>query len=107
MDTIGEVPEDKLLQFYLDQVEPAFQRWWESQKQAAAKPGGIRAMEEGKPAAVSPVKPEEAEGVATPQPDVPLVSCFRCGQLIAWTINPRVTAVCPRCGAILRLVVIP
>ena len=106
MDTTGEVPEDKLLQFYMDHVEPAFQRWWESQKQAATKPGGFRVMQEGNQV-VSQVKPLEAEGAATPQPDVPLVSCFRCGELIAWTIDPRVTAICPRCGAILRLVAIP
>ncbi len=107
MDTTGEVPEDKLLQFYMDQVEPAFQRWWERQKQATPKPGGFQVMQEEKPSVVSPVKPLEAEGVATPQPDVPLVSCFRCGELIAWTIDPRATAVCPRCRAILRLVTIP
>jgi uncharacterized paraquat-inducible protein A len=48
-----------------------------------------------------------AEGVAQPQPDVPLVSCFRCGELIAWTLDPRAMAVCPRCQAVLRLVAIP
>lgn len=107
MDTTGEVPEDKLLQFYMEHVEPAFQRWWESQKRPAIQPGGFRVMQEEAPAPVSPVKPLEAEGVAMPQPEVPLVSCFRCGQLIAWTIDPRVTATCPRCGALLRLVAIP
>ena len=104
MDTQGEVPQDNLLQFFLEYVEPAFQRWWESQKQAASKTGGIRAMEEGRTPAIIPVKPLEAEGVATPEPDVPLVSCFRCQQLIAWTIDPGATAVCPGCGAVLRLV---
>lgn len=107
MDTSGEVPEDKLLQFYLEHVEPAFLRWWESQRRAAPQRGGIKAMEEGRPAAVSPVEPVEAAGVATPQPDVPLVSCFRCGQLIAWTIDPRATATCPRCEVVLRLAVVP
>ncbi len=107
MDTTGEVPEDKLLQFYIQYVEPAFQNWWQSQKQAATKRGGFRVMQEENQQVVSAAKPIEAEGVATPQPDVPLVACFRCGELIAWTIDPRATAICPRCGAILRLVAIP
>ena len=107
MDTTGEVPEDKLLQFYMQYVEPAFQNWWQSQKQATSKRGGFRVMQEDNPPVVSAAKPIEAEGVATPQPDVPLVSCFRCGELIAWTIDPRATAICPRCRAILRLVAIP
>ena len=107
MDTTGEVPEDKLLQFYMQYVEPAFQNWWQSQQQATTKRGGVRVMQEDNPPVVSAAKPIEAEGVATPQPDVPLVSCFRCGELIAWTIDPRATAICPRCRAILRLVAIP
>jgi hypothetical protein len=107
MDTTGEVPEDKLLQFYIQYVEPAFQNWWRSQQQATTKRGGVRVMQEENPPVVSAAKPVEAEGVATPQPDVPLVSCFRCGELIAWTIDPRATAICPRCRAILRLVAIP
>ena len=107
MDTTGEVPEDKLLQFYMQYVEPAFQNWWQSQKQATTKRGTVRVMQEGNLPVVSAAKPIEAEGVATPQPDVPLVSCFRCGELIAWTIDPRATATCPRCRAILRLVAIP
>jgi len=107
MDTSGEIPEYKLLQFFIDYVEPAFQRWWEAQKQTTARPGGFRVAQDEGPAAVSQVKPLEAEGVAMPQPDVPLVSCFRCGHLIAWTLDPRVTAPCPGCGALLRLVAIP
>jgi len=107
MDTTGEVPEDKLLQFYMQYVEPAFQNWWQSQKQATTKRSGVRVMQEENQQVVSAAKPVEAEGVATPQPDVPLVSCFRCGELIAWTIDPRSTAICPRCRAILRLVAIP
>ncbi len=105
VDTTGEVPEDKLHQFYMEYVEPAFQRWWETQKQPAPQPGGIRAMQEGAPAPVSAVKPLEAEGVATPQPGVPLVTCCRCGQLIAWTIAPGLVALCPNpyCRAPLRL----
>ena len=29
MDTTGEVPEAKLLQFFMQYVEPSFQNWWE------------------------------------------------------------------------------
>ena len=107
MDTTGETPEDKLLQFFIDYVEPAFQSWNQSPKQATNPPGGFRAMQQEKPPVAIPAKPLEPEGVANPQPDVPLVSCFRCGQLIAWTLDPRATAVCPKCGAILRLVAFP
>ncbi len=107
MDTTGEISGDKLLQFFIDYVEPAFQNWKESQKRPATQPGGFRVMQQKELPEVLPVKPLEAEGVASPQPDVPLVSCFRCGRLIAWTIDPRATAVCPGCGAILRLVAVP
>ena len=107
VDTSGEIPDYKLLQFFIDYVEPAFQSWNQSPKQAINPPGGFRAMQQEKPPAAIPAKPLEPEGVANPQPDVPLVSCFRCGQLIAWTLDPRATAVCPKCGAILRLVAFP
>jgi len=103
MDTTGEVPADKLLQFFMEYVEPAFQRWWESQKRPPRQTGGLQASREYTLAAVSPVEPLEAEGMALPHPELPLVSCFRCGQLIAWTLDPRAAAVCPRCGVLLRL----
>ena len=107
VDTSGEIPDYKLLQFFIDYLEPAFQSWKDSQKQVNTKPGGFRAMQQEAPQTIIPVKPFEAEGVATPQPDVPVVSCFQCGQLIAWTLGPQATAVCPKCGAILRLVATP
>lgn len=106
MDTTGEIPEHKLVQFFIDHVEPAFSKWAESQKPAAPPSGDMQTLQE-KPQAVMPAKPLKVEGVATPQPDVPVVSCFRCDQLIAWTLDPRATAVCPRCGAVLRLVAYP
>jgi len=107
MDTTGEISDDKLLQFFVDYVDPAFQSWKNSQKWPVGQTGGFRVMQQEEPSAVVTVKPLEAEGVATPQPDVPLVSCFRCGQMIAWTIDPRATALCPKCGTVLRLVAIP
>lgn len=107
VDTSGEIPDYKLMQFFIDYLEPAFQRWKESQIQATTKPGGFRVMQYEAPQTVIPAKPLEAEGVATPQPDVPVVSCFQCGQLIAWTLGSQATAVCPKCRAILRLVATP
>ena len=107
VDTTGEIAEDKLSQFFIEYVEPAFQNWSQTQQQVTSSKGGYRAMQQEKPAAVVPAKPLEAEGEANPQPDVPLVSCFRCGQLIAWTLDPKATAVCPKCGAVLRLVAFP
>jgi hypothetical protein len=41
MDTTGETPEDKLLQFFIDYVEPAFQSWNQSPKQAINPAGRI------------------------------------------------------------------
>ena len=41
MDTTGEVPEDKLLQFYMQYVEPAFQNWWQSQKRTSRQSGAF------------------------------------------------------------------
>jgi hypothetical protein len=107
MDTSGEVQEDKLLQFFMDYVEPAFQHWQDGQKGAVTPSGGFRVLQQEKPQTVVPVKSLEAEGVAMPQPDVPVVSCFRCGQMMTWTLDPHSTAACPQCGTILRLVVLP
>jgi hypothetical protein len=107
MDTSGEIPEDKLLQFFITYVEPAFQQWQEEQTVKATPSGIFRALQQETPQAVVPAKPLEAEGVATPQPDVPVVSCFRCGQMIAWTLPPQASAACPQCGTILKLVALP
>ena len=107
VDTTGEIAEDKLLQFFIEYVDPAFQSWSQTQQQLTSSKGGYRVMQQEMPAAVVPAKPLEPEGEAKPQPDIPLVSCFRCGQLIAWTLDPRATAVCPKCGAVLRLVAFP
>jgi hypothetical protein len=107
VDTSGEIPDHKLLQFFIDYLEPAFQSWKDLQKQVTTRPGGFKALQQEAPQTIIPAKAFEAEGVATPQPDVPVVSCFQCGQLIAWTLGPQATAVCPKCGSILRLVATP
>ena len=47
MDTTGEIPEDKLLEFLNEYLEPTFWRWWETQKRPkiTAQPGTFRPME--------------------------------------------------------------
>ena len=54
MDTTGEIPEDKLLQFFIDYVEPAFQNWNQSPQQDINPPGGFRAMQQEKPPVAIP-----------------------------------------------------
>ena len=44
VDNNGKVTEDKLLQFFIQYVEPAFNSWWQSQKQAISKRDGFRVM---------------------------------------------------------------
>src|SRR4030067_167653 len=60
MDTTGEVPEAKLLQFFMQYVEPAFQNWWQAEKQSSKRPKGFRVMQVG---AATPAK-----GVKRPEP---------------------------------------
>lgn len=107
MDTSGKISDAKLLEFFVDYLEPAFRSWQEAEKMAAAQPRGFRPLQQGAATAVVQAKPIEAEGVAKPQPEIPVVSCFRCGQLIAWNLDPQATALCPQCGAILRLTMTP
>lgn len=108
MDTKGEVPEDKLLQFYMEHVEPVFQHWWESQKRSAGQPaaerGGIRAMQDEGPSRAKPVKPAEPT-VLTPQPDFVGIVCKRCGGHITWNLALGLAGYCPHCGDYIQLVI--
>jgi predicted RNA-binding Zn-ribbon protein involved in translation (DUF1610 family) len=106
MDTSGQIPDAKLLEFLIHYLEPAWQSWQEQEQQMAAQHKGFRPLQRGA-SAVAPAKPVEAEGVAQPQPEIPVASCFRCGQMIAWNLDPQATALCPQCGAILRLTATP
>lgn len=107
LDPLGEIPEDALGEFLIEHIEPSFWSWWQARKerQFGRKAGDVVAMQEGTLPRVSIVKPLKAQGVARLIPDAPLVTCFRCGQLIAWVVDPRAVAVCPRCRAFLRLLV--
>src|SRR4030043_105467 len=77
MDTTGEVPEDKLLQFYMQYVEPAFQNWWQAQKRTSRQPGGFRVMQAGAPAPAKAVKPTEPT-LEKQEPQICPVVCL-CG----------------------------
>jgi len=102
MDTTGEVPEDKLLQFYMQYVEPAFQNWWQAEKRASKRPGGFRVMQDEAPAPAKSVKPPEPTVVKAEAQIQPVV-CPRCAGQISWNLNQGLEGVCPYCGLFLRL----
>jgi hypothetical protein len=102
IDTTGEVPEDKLLQFYIQYVEPAFQNWWQSQKQATSKRGGFRTMQAGAPAPAKAVKQPEPT-IVKPETQIQPVVCPRCAGQISWNLDQGLEGVCPYCGLFLRL----
>ncbi len=96
-DTTGEVPEDKLLQFFMEHVEPAFQRWWETQKRT--QPVGQATRVEGLVTA--------QEATITPQPPIYDATCPNpsCGYTFPVDLGQGATGFCPRCG--LRLLFKP
>ena len=101
VDTTGEVPEDKLLQFYIQYVEPAFQNWWQSQKRTPKQTGGIRVLQEGTSLAQF-VKPPEPT-VVKPESQIQPVVCPRCAGQISWNIDLGLEGACPYCGLFLKL----
>jgi hypothetical protein len=102
VDTTGEVPEDRLLQFYLQYVEPAFQNWWQAQKRASRHPSGFRVMQEEGPAPAQAVKPPEPT-VVKPEAQIQPVVCPRCAGQISWNVEQGLEGFCPYCGLFLRL----
>jgi len=102
MDTTGEVPEDKLLQFYMQYVEPAFQNWWQAQKRASKQPSGFRVMQDAATAPAQTVKSPEPT-VVKPEAQIQPVVCPRCAGQISWNIEQGVEGFCPYCGLFLRL----
>jgi hypothetical protein len=102
MDTTGEVPEAKLLQFFMQYVEPSFQNWWEEQKRASKRPGGFRVMQAGAPAPAKGVKPPEPT-VVKPEAQIIPVVCPRCAGQISWNVEQGNEGFCPYCGLFLRL----
>jgi len=102
VDTTGEVPEDKLLQFFMQYIAPAFPNWWEAQKRASRQPGGFRVMQEEGPAPAQAVKPPEPT-IVKPEAQIQPVVCPRCAGQISWNIEQGVDGFCPYCGLFLRL----
>jgi len=102
VDTTGEVPEDKLLQFYLQYVEPAFQNWWQAQKRASRPPSGFRVMQDEGPAPAQAVKAPEPT-VVKPEAQIQPVVCPRCAGQISWNIDQGLEGFCPYCGLFLKL----
>jgi hypothetical protein len=102
VDTTGEVPEDKLLEFYLRYVEPAFQNWWDAQKRATRQKGGFRVMQDTATAPAQAVKPPEPT-VVKPETQIQPVVCPRCAGQISWNIEQGLEGFCPYCGLFLRL----
>ncbi len=102
MDTTGEVPEAKLLQFFMQYVAPAFPNWWQAEKQASKRPGGFRVMQAGAPAPAKAVKPPEPT-VVRPAMRIQPVVCPRCAGQISWNLDQGLEGFCPYCGLFLRL----
>ena len=102
MDTTGEVPEAKLLQFFMQYVEPSFQNWWEAEKRASKRPGGFRVMQAGAPAPAKAVRQPEPT-VVKPEDNSRPVVCPRCAGQISWNLDLGHEGVCPYCGLFLRL----
>lgn len=87
IDTTGEIPEDKLLEFLKEYLEPTFWRWWESQKQptVATKAGRFT------PQQAESRTPAKGKAVAVPPgffpgPLIYAVICPRCGRKFGWDV---------------------
>ena len=102
VDTTGEVPEDKLLQFYMQYVEPAFQNWWQAQKRVSRQPSGFRVMQDEAPAPAQAIKSPEPT-VVKPEAQIRPVVCPRCAGQISWNVEQGLEGFCPYCGLFLRL----
>ena len=102
VDTTGEVPEDKLLQFYLQFIEPAFNNWWDAEKRASKKPSGYRVMQDAATAPSQAVKSPEPT-LVQPETQIQPVVCPRCAGQISWNIQQGLDGFCPYCGLFLRL----
>ncbi len=102
MDTTGEVPEAKLLQFFMQYVDQPFQNWWQAEKQASKRPSGFRVMQAGAPAPAKSVKPPEPT-LVNPETNITPVVCPRCAGQISWNLAQGREGFCPYCGLFLRL----
>ena len=102
MDTSGEVPHEKLREFFAQYVQPAFNNWWGKEKQLITRsvhPGGISAQELPASRPVTPVEPT----AVSPQPKIYPVNCPRCGGNISWNTDDGYQGFCPYCKILLNL----
>ncbi len=103
LDTLGEVPEDKLFQFFLQYVQPAFENWWASEKQASKHSrGGFRVLQDEGPAPAKAVKRPQPTMVR-PEAQIRPVICPQCGGQISWNIEQALEGFCPYCNTFLQL----
>jgi len=102
MNTTGKVPAARLLQFFMQYVEPAFQNWWQAEQRVSKRPGGFRVLQSGAPAPAKAVKPPEPIVVKAEAQIQPVV-CPRCAGQISWNIEQGLEGFCPYCGLFLRL----
>jgi len=102
MDTAGEVPETKLLEFFMRYVAPAFPNWWEEEKRASKRPGGFRVLQAEATAPAKEVKPPEPT-IVKPVEQIRPVVCPRCAGQISWSLDRGLEGFCPYCGLFLRL----
>jgi virulence-associated protein VagC len=102
MDTTGEVPEAKLLQFFMKFVEPSFQNWWQAEKQVLKRPRGFRVMQAGTQAPAKAIQSPEPT-VVKPEAQIQPVVCPRCAGQISWNLDQGLEGFCPYCGLFLKL----
>jgi len=100
MDTTGELSEDRLLQFFMESVEPAFQRWLESRKQT----GTFKPMEAEEAAKTKPGTVAIPPGFL-PGPLIYDVTCPRCGGRFGWDVAAGGNRLyCLYCGMPIELI---
>lgn len=95
MDTTGQIPEGKLSEFLTEHLEPAFWRWWESEKppEPVAQGGEVRVQQ-----AESEVAAQQAMLMESPIRDV---ICPRCHGNFRWDLSRGDKGFCPYCGVYL------
>lgn len=99
VDTTGKLFEDKLLQFFIEHVEPAFQRWLESQKRMeTAAEGAVRAAQDMQEVHIQPTPG------AVPGLPIYDVTCARCREHFHWDLSRGDKGYCPFCGMYLQFV---
>lgn len=98
MDTSGEIPERKLLEFLTQYVEPVLLRWWESQRPQPTPEPGVFTVQQ----AQSEHTPTETRMLMPTGflPGVPIydVTCPSCRNRFHWDMGRGEKGFCPFCG---------